>query len=557
MGGFVGKLSFEPDQALARPVFEQMLDSVAHRGSVARGVHIAPGIALGWCTAADERTPPAALATNERSTVRVVADSHLDNAPELRRQLEREGHELRGRSDAELIAHAYEQWGGRCVERFRGPFAFALWDETDRRLLLARDHVGVRPLFFALLHGHGVVFASEIRALFHDPGVGQEWCPTAIDAYLALGYVPAPLTAYRRISKLEPAQLLTVEGRRLHLESYWDLPPAADAASPREIISAAGHRLRSAVRAQLRDGCVNGALYSGGAASSALLASVSQPIGATVTMAFEQETTELARSHAAGIQLGHPPSIEVATPDMPVLATELAAQFDEPIADPAAVTQYAMCAAARPHTDCALAGHGAAALWDDITPPRGFWDGARRRALYTRGFAWKVRDDNPHLAARSFLPDSVLASAQRSAAAVGLRLRFPFLDREFVEFSATVPLRLTRNGSIGLLPLRALVAQRLPASLLPPMARPRDAHPWLATAVAAMVPRVLLAPRFDGRGVISRPALRLLWEEHLAGRRNHAQRLWSLLMLEFWFREFIDGDAAEEPLEYALLLKAA
>lgn len=591
MGGFIGKLSFEQDETLARPVLEQMLESVAHRGTAARGIYCGPGLALGWCTAPDEQAPPARLAANERQNIRAVSDSRLDNAPELRRQLEREGHAFRGHSDAELIAHAYEQWGKRCVERFRGPFAFALWDEGERRLLLARDHVGVRPCFFALLYGHGVVFASELRTLFHDPGVSREWCPTAIDAYLALGYVPAPLTAFRRVSKLEPAQIVVVEGRRLHAEQYWDLPPIAAAPSAGEAASAADHRLRSAVRAQARDGRVNGTLYSGGTASSALLSVVPSAAGDAITMAFEQDTTEVARSHAAGLQLGHPPHIEVATPDMGVLASELAAQFDEPIADPSAVSQYALCVAARQHSDCALAGHGASALWAGYGRsgmPLGsaawangtedFWDGPRRRALYTRGFAWEVRDANPfarhlELAAtrrgaepadralyvdtRTFLPDSVLAVAQRAAMAVGLRLRFPFLDREFVEFSATVPARSKHNGAAGMLALREMLARRLPASLQPPAERGPEPHAWLRAAVNGMVPRVLLAPRFDGRGVISRPALQQLWDEHRTRRRDHGHRLWSLLVLEFWFRESIDGDVAEEPAEYALLLKAA
>ena len=97
-----------------------------------------------------------------------------------------------------MIAHAYDRWGTRCFERLRGPFACAIWDDSNRRLVLARDHIGIRPLYFALLHGHGVVFASQVSALLQDPGVPRDWCPDAIDAYLALGYIPAPLTAYRR-----------------------------------------------------------------------------------------------------------------------------------------------------------------------------------------------------------------------------------------------------------------------------------------------------------------------------------------------------------------------
>jgi asparagine synthase (glutamine-hydrolysing) len=638
VGGIIGKLSFEADETLARPVLEQMLNAVRHRGNSVQGFHCAPGIALGWCTAPDEHVPPAGLATNEAQTIRVVSDSQLTNARELRALLERDRHQFRGMSDPELIAHAYEEWGVRCVERFRGPFAFALWDETARRLVMARDHLGVRPLFFALLHGHGVVFASEIRALLNDPGVSREWCPTAINAYLALGYVPAPLTAYRRISKLEPAQFLVVEGRRLHVEQYWDLPMPAQAGTLEETATALEHRLRSAMRGQLKDNHVNGVLYSGGTASSTLLTTTPRHAASsderltTVMVALEQDASELARAHAAATALGHAPEIEVATPDMSILAGQLAARFDEPIADPSAIAQYATCVAARLHVDCAVTAHGAAALWagyarhrverveatlrtwlaaplasvgahvaralhDSVKGARalsrlgmhpadacaikhsyGLWDEEHRRQLYTRGFAWEVRDANPfarhlelytaregadaleralYVDVRTSLPDSLLAVAERSALAAGLRLRFPLLDREFVEFAASIPSAHKQHGATGMLALHALLSRRLPPALMPAAQRRPAQHPWLPAALAAMVPGVLLAPRFDGRGIVSRPALRQLWDEHRAGLRDHSHRLWSLLMLEFWFREFIDGDAAEEPMEYAVLMRAA
>jgi asparagine synthetase B (glutamine-hydrolysing) len=202
--GIIGKLSFEPDQALAHPVLEQMLDAVRHRGADSRGIYTAPGIALGWRGNA---------AVDGGRTVHVVADGDA--------------------GCAQLILDAYLERGDRCVEALRAPCAFAVWDARTRRLLLARDHAGTRPLYFAVLHGHGVVFASGIRALLTDPGVGREWCPVALDAYLAHGQVPSPLTPYRRISKLEPAHRLVVEGRSFHNERYWD-PTSFERLAPQD-----------------------------------------------------------------------------------------------------------------------------------------------------------------------------------------------------------------------------------------------------------------------------------------------------------------------------------
>src|SRR5215470_11017369 len=172
MGAIIGKLSFDSHEILARAVFDRMLDESARDTDNGRAVFTAPGIALGWRGRRDSRR---VRSSNERigsgsGRVRAIADSHLTNAGELRSELERGGHQFSSRADDELIAHAYNRWGTSAFERLRGPFACAVWDETNRRLVLARDHVGIRPLYFAVLHGRGFVFGSKLRALLQDPG---------------------------------------------------------------------------------------------------------------------------------------------------------------------------------------------------------------------------------------------------------------------------------------------------------------------------------------------------------------------------------------------------
>jgi asparagine synthase (glutamine-hydrolysing) len=151
----------------------------------------------------------------------------------------------------------------------------------------------------------------------------------------------------------------------------------------------------------------------------------------------------------------------------------------------------------------------------------------------------------------------VLAIAERAAQAAGLTVRSPLLDLQLVELAVMVPSAMKQRGPIGMYALRSLLARHLPAGLLPPARRLPARHAWLNPALGALVPSILLGPRFDGRDVVSRPALRQLWTEHQSGRRNHAHRLWALLMLEFWFRDAIDGDVADMPAEYAVLTKAA
>jgi asparagine synthase (glutamine-hydrolysing) len=577
-------------------VLDQMLDASATGTLETRSVFAVPGIALGWCGPA-RPDGTSAIGTSDRHHIRAVADSRLTNAGELRAELEREGHRFHARTDEELIAHAYDRWGTGGFERLRGPFACAVWDDTTRRLVLARDHIGIRPLYFALLQGHGVVFASEIRALLQDPGVPRDWCPNGIDAYLALGYIPAPLTAYRRVSKLEPAQFLVVDGRRLHVEQFWDLPVPSSTNAPRDLASALTGALKSAARRDLKDQKHAGLLYSGGIASCALLSAAPAGTGVPITVDVDVDASELTRSDAAAAHLGRVRELETIAQPTSSLIEELSAIGGEPIGDPSAVTQLAICKAAARHGGIALSAHGAAALWAPnarrlallarFTRPRGLrtsklayrlWDDEHRRSIYTRGFAWEVREANPfvrhleryasrptndpvdramYVDARTFLPDNTLVVAARAAAAAGISLRYPFLDRQMVELSTVTPASLKLHGRIDMWALRRLLMPQLPPRLLPPALRQPSRHPWLPGALTMLVPKMLFGPRFDGRGIVSRPALRQLWNEHLTSRADHSRRLWALLMLEFWFREFIDGDAAAEPLEYAVLVKAA
>ena len=590
MAAIIGRLSFEPEEILARAVLDRMLDVSARRGSEGRGVFSAPGIAIGWCGTGE-------VGTSDRRSVRAVADSKLTNARELRASLERDGHRFHTRTDQELIAHAYDRWGTRAFDRLRGPFACAIWDEANRRLVLARDHVGIRPLYFAVLQGHGIVFATDVRALLQDPGVARDWCADGVDAYLALGYIPAPLTAYRRVSKLQPAHHLVVEGRRLHLEEYWDLPMPLQVRQRWDPVAAISGPLKAAVRRDFKDDARACLLYSGGTASCSLLSVASPNAGSPITVHTDQDPSELARSDAAAAQLGRSRELEALTYPLSSLVEELAGVSGEPFADPAALTQLAICKAALRHADTALTAHGASILWGSserrtllsrcasprrlpraATHPHTLWEDEHRRAIYTRGFAWKVRDTDPYnwhlqrwasrvegeaadralyVNARTLLPDNVLAIAALTSQTTGLTLRFPFLEHRMTELAMETPVSAKQHGRIAMSVLRQLLARQLPPRLLPPALRRPPRHTWLAGALTMFVPKMLLGPRFDGRDIVSRPALRQLWNDHLTARADHSHRLWALVMLEFWFREFVDGDAAAEPLEYAVLAKAA
>lgn len=535
MGGIIGKLTFDRHVTISHATVQRMIDGIAHRAAPAangsRAMYAGRGIALGCC---DRRAADPQVGLNEAGTVRVVADSELSNAASLRCLLDDRGHRLRGSSDAELMAHAYEEWGDACVERFAGPFACAIWDESSRRLLLRRDGSGIRPLCFAF-NARGVVFGSEATPLLQDPSVGREWHAQAIDAYLALGYVPAPFSIYRQVSKLEAGQILVVEGRRLTTRCYSDECETIDPVEP---------RLRAAVASfsDQADPCV---LMSGGLASTVIAAMLPRG-GTSITVGVEQDPADLDRVFRIAAHLGLRCEIDIAVPEAGEIVRRLACHFDEPVADPAAVSQYAVFAAARQYTEIALTGHGATPLCARPQTSTLF-DEEMRHRLYARRFLRQVLEGQP--IARSIgnggtsIVDRHLTLADRTASAAGLRLRHPLLARNLAAMPPAA--------------LRHVAARYVPASLMPPAPRIPPDPMWLSQAVRFLVPQVLLGDRFETRGMFSRPAIQALWGEHRRGADDHTRRLWSLLMLEFWVREFIDGDAAVEPAEHAVLVRAA
>ena len=216
----------------------RMCAAQEHRGPDSRGTHVTDSVGLGI-----QRLRVIDLDTgdqpvyNEDGSIAVVLNGEIYNYAELRTELIRAGHTLVTDGDTEVIAHLYEEHGiFGCLSRLKGMFAFAIWDANNRRLLLARDRIGKKPLFYSF-RGGVLSFASELQALLQDPEVPRDVDPAAIDAYLAFGYVPSPMSAYRAIRKLPPAHVLVFQEGALTIERYWRL---------RLLEQAPGRRLREA-----------------------------------------------------------------------------------------------------------------------------------------------------------------------------------------------------------------------------------------------------------------------------------------------------------------------
>ncbi|MGH3049931.1 MAG: asparagine synthase (glutamine-hydrolyzing), partial [Gaiellaceae bacterium] len=275
--------------------------------------------------------------SSESGDVAAVFNGELYNFPELRAELAEAGHEVRGTGDTPVLPHLYEEHGPAFVERLDGMFALALWDAPRRRLVLARDRLGKKPLVWTRLDDGTLAFASELKALLALPGVSREPDLAAIDAYLALGYVPGERTGLQGIRRLPPGHVLVAEGDAVHVEPYWRPAAETDELSDDEWLGRVRETVTAAVRKRLVADVPLGALLSGGIDSAivvALMAQASSEPVRTFTVGFADEAydeREYARAVAERWSARH--TEVVLEPDAAATLPRLAAAFDEPLGD--------------------------------------------------------------------------------------------------------------------------------------------------------------------------------------------------------------------------------
>jgi len=366
MCGIVGLLDTRGRSHISRDLVARMNESQHHRGPDEGATHFEPGLGLGH-----RRLSIIDLATgqqplfNEDGSVVVVFNGEIYNYQELIPQLTARGHVFRTKSDTEVIVHAWEEWGESCVTRFRGMFAFALWDRNRETLFLARDRLGVKPLFYALLPNGELAFGSELKSLLVHPGLARTIDPFAVEEYCALGYIPEPRTIFPGALKLPPAHTLCVKrGTPLPApKEYWDVRFTLDTKlNEHEAAEELVARLRESVRLRMISEVPLGAFLSGGVDSSAVVAMMAglsaDPVN-TCSIAFTEpgfDESEFARAVAERYHTRH--RSETVESDDFGLIDELARLYDEPYADSSAIPTYRVCQLARKHVTVALSGDG-------------------------------------------------------------------------------------------------------------------------------------------------------------------------------------------------------
>ena len=450
MCGIAGLVSSDQLDFDAPRRVTRMRDVISHRGPDDCGIHCDAQAALGHrrLSIVDLRNGQQPL-SNERRDVWVIFNGEIYNHALVRRELESRGHIYRTRSDTETIVHAYEEWGDDCVDHFNGMFAFAIWDQTRRRLLLARDRLGIKPLYWAH-RGNLLLFGSEIKAILASGLVDPEARLSALPEFFGTRSTAGAKTLYAGILKLLPGHRLVFEDGDVRISQYWDVPIGERRRlNAADVVAEFTHRLTESVRSQLMSDVPLGVFLSGGLDSSAIAATMArlreQPIE-TFSVAFEEQAySELAYSRTVADAIGatrH--EVVVGEHDFFGALPKLVWHEDEPLAHPSSVPLYFVSALARRHVTVVLTGEGS----DELLAGYG---------RYPR-IAWNWR--------AATLYERAVPGAIRSAIASGIIPSLPerlarYVRRSFLADQSHEAMIFDSFGSVRLAEQRALVSPAL------------------------------------------------------------------------------------------------
>lgn len=623
MCGICGIISSGDNLPVDRSRLDRMVDQIQHRGPDATGTWTDNEVGLGHARLAviDLSENAAQPMSNETGSLHLTYNGEIYNFKELRAELETKGHRFISRSDTEVILHLYEEEGTKCINRLRGMFAFAIWDDDKKQLLLARDRMGQKPLYY-YQDDKRFLFASEIKALLATDLIKIEPDYQAIHLYLAHGYVPCPYTGFKNIRKLPPGHQLVLTKKDSTITPYWSETPTplkAETGDDNEYAERLLELLTEATCMRTVSDVPLGVLLSGGIDSSAIAAILARAKGKvqTFTVGFDDKLYD-ERKEAADLarMLGTDHHEMIVKPDVADILPRLVRAYDEPFADPSALPSYYVAQMARQHVTVVLNGDGAdenfagygtyiqgtAGAWaenlpkklgrvlariiDQPTPGKrqslaqvlslSGQDRARIFAslkltttlsdiapLLNTDFTAAVIDTDPveHLAnlfdradpkdminamlwtdRRTFLPDDLLFKIDIASMSHGLEARSPFLDHHLVEFAAGLPghwkLKGTRKKHILKLALKDL----LPTDVLKRPKRGFDVpvSRWLRNELHDMSHELLLNGSLV-RNILKSDTIEAQLAGHSSGRHDSGRLIWTLLMLELWWREFF-GD---------------
>lgn len=560
---------------------------------------------------------------SETGHVQAVCNGEIYNFTELRAELEAKGHEFHSHSDAEVLPHLYEEIGADLPKRINGMFGFAVWDEISRTLLLARDRMGKKPLYWT--HRNGIfLFGSELKAILAYPGFTHAIDHASLAKYLAYEYIPAPHTIFQDVHKLEPGHLLIYHNGHVSIKSYWDIPVGCDRGdlSETHAIEEFLRLMSLSVKRRLVSDVPLGVFLSGGIDSSTVVAMMTRHMNArdikTFSISFaEKSFDESTHARKVSEYFATDHREEKCTPnDLLSLMPDIVKLMDEPFADPSIVPTFALSRFTRRHVTVALGGDGGdelfagyptfqaerASLWYRRLPKllrrrliepignrlpvsdenisfdfkvkkflRGadISDAAERHMVWMGAFSADnlssllnydlgidvfedaIRYEKAALLASAgnqllyiykklYLAEDILAKVDRASMGASLEVRAPFLDHELVEFVSRLPYRMKLHGFTMKYLLKKAVSDLLPTGIAGrgkkgfgiPVAK------WIKGPLREMT-RDLLAPtKIQKEGFFNSQVVKKLLDDHLNGRADNRQQLWTLIMFEQWLEKW-------------------
>jgi asparagine synthase (glutamine-hydrolysing) len=634
MCGITGAIWTNPDRAIDPAVLRRMTDSIRHRGPDGDGNYFSdlqfrppyestPGVALGHRRLAIiDLATGAQPMSNEDGTIWITFNGEIYNYQDLRHRLDGAGHKFRTDSDTETIIHLYEDEGPDCFTHLNGMFSLAIWDSNRRRLVMARDRLGKKPL--AYRHDPGrLLFASELKSILCVPGLPREIDPAAIDEYLTYQYVPHPNCIFRGYRKLPPGHLAIYENDTLTVRPYWQPDfsvehPITQPAAVEEL----RHLLDSSVKMRMRSDVPLGAFLSGGIDSSIIVALMQRHSSApvkTFTIGFpvpEYDESKYATAVARHLHTDH--HVLEVKPDALEILPKLAHHYDEPFADSSAIPTWYVSELTRRHVTVSLSGDGgdelfagypryraahAASYFDRFTPLRslvaspcwqslpasgrqksflrrlkrfseaialppakrylnwiGIFQERQRGELYQDDFAaqltsdpaqflnsaWKRCGKRDTVTCASltdlvtYLPCDLMTKVDIASMAHSLECRAPFLDYRLVEFAAALPISLKYRWGQGKRLLRDAFGDLLPSEVFTrrKMGFGVPLDNWFRHELKPLGTELLLSPSALSRQFFRPESIASLWNAHESRHYDHSNRLWALIMLESWLREW-------------------
>jgi len=618
----------KPSQNTSEAVLHLMCERMKHRGPDSEGLWIENGVALGMrrLSIIDLHTGEQPIYSEDKSIV-VVMNGELYNFREVRTDLEKRGHKFETNSDTEILPHLYEEYGEAMLEQINGMFTFALWDKNKKKLLIARDRFGEKPLYYGVFDGK-LIFASEPKVLLEHPAVKAEINTDALRQYLSFDYVPAPASIYKNIYKLPAAHFLTLEKGEMKTRRYWNLTFHKNGNTP--TIEKAAEELRElladAVRMRLVSDVPLGILLSGGVDSSTVAAFATQfstEKVKTFSIGFEEDSfdeSKFARQVATHLDTEHYEdklSVEKAAD----LISEIGVWLDEPMSDGSLIPTFLLSRFVRKYVTVALGGDGGdeifagypmyyghkmARVYDSI--PRFLRSGliepivnnlpvstknlsfdykakrfvaASKYDAVTRHHSWfgsfsidaqkdllskdvlantsddiyrgakdllKITDAETEIERMQFLDmnfymaEDILTKVDRASMAVSLEIRAPFLDPRVAQFAAQLPLEYKLKGSTGKYILKKAVEPLLPKNILQ---RPKKGFgvpiaEWLKNRLNPLMHDLLAPERLKNHGLFDEKYVQKLIKEHETGAASHHKQLWTLLVFQLWFNNFLE-----------------